>query len=203
MSCHGTGKLENKLSMNCEKICENCGDIYFKKETDNSRNWKNRKYCSLKCASAKKKGKYPTFRGCNTTHCRSGLHEWIEENIIIDSKGRKCCKLCSEIAKQKRPKYIHPDPERQKRERKNNQLKFFYKITLEDYNKMFKEQEGKCKICNKSVDEFKKGLVVDHCHETGKIRGLLCTNCNTGIGSLGDNIYILQRSIEYLKGTLN
>src|SRR5712675_1977499 len=59
-----------------------------------------------------------------------------------------------------------------------------YNITLDQYNQMFIEQNGNCAICNRNQSEFLKDLSIDHCHETGKIKGLLCINCNTAIGSL-------------------
>lgn len=78
--------------------------------------------------------------------------------------------------------------------RKNASLKHNYGITLEDYNLMFKKQNGKCFICN----TLKNVLHVDHCHTTNKVRGLLCGNCNKALGLLKDNIDILQTAINYL-----
>ena len=61
----------------------------------------------------------------------------------------------------------------------NYQLKFQYGITLEDYNRMLREQDFKCKICKTSItDKKKRRFHVDHNHVTGKVRGLLCTQCN-------------------------
>lgn len=68
-----------------------------------------------------------------------------------------------------------------------------------DYNKLFIEQNGCCKICKRPQTEFKKKLAVDHCHITGKTRGLLCNNCNTILGHAKDNIKTLQNAIKYLK----
>ncbi len=68
-----------------------------------------------------------------------------------------------------------------------------YGITIEDYNEMVEKQGGKCLICGK---EFK--LVVDHNHKTGCVRGLLCPNCNFGIGFLQDDVELLQKAINYL-----
>ena len=61
---------------------------------------------------------------------------------------------------------------------KRPHLKREYGITLEDYNVMFNEQQGKCKVCFKHQDTLNYPLNVDHCHTTGKIRGLLCRNCS-------------------------
>jgi hypothetical protein len=79
-------------------------------------------------------------------------------------------------------------------ELKNNSLKTKYKIDINEYNKLLIQQNNKCIICSKEV----KNLVVDHCHSTLKVRGLLCNNCNTGLGMFEDNINNLQKAIEYL-----
>lgn len=77
--------------------------------------------------------------------------------------------------------------------RKYNYKKKF-NITVEDYDKLYLEQEGKCKICNK---EFKI-LDVDHDHKTGTVRGLLCSNCNVSIGLLQDDPFIILKAADYL-----
>ena len=71
-------------------------------------------------------------------------------------------------------------------------------ITYEQYLKMFLEQKGSCAICGSTTNQFNKGMCVDHNHSNGKIRGLLCTDCNRGIGSLKDDISLLKKAIEYL-----
>lgn len=78
----------------------------------------------------------------------------------------------------------------------NNQLKHKFGITLEELRELKAGQKNKCAICCK-----KKKLVVDHCHKTGKVRGLLCSTCNSGIGMLQDNIEVLKTAIKYLRRT--
>jgi len=51
---------------------------------------------------------------------------------------------------------------------------------------MFKEQKGKCAICNKHQKKLKTVLHVDHCHKTNQVRGLLCNRCNAGLGYYED-----------------
>ena len=64
---------------------------------------------------------------------------------------------------------------------------------------MLKLQNHKCAICElDEVDSLHGKLSVDHCHRTGKIRGLLCVNCNTAIGKLKDSDALLQKAINYL-----
>lgn len=78
-----------------------------------------------------------------------------------------------------------------------------YKISLEEYEKMLDQQNNSCKICNVHIDTLqskrKKNFCVDHCHNTGKIRGLLCDSCNKAIGFFNDDISLLERAILYLK----
>lgn len=91
------------------------------------------------------------------------------------------------------------DPEfRAQKNRKRVTMR--YGITVEDYDRMLVVQGGKCALCfAEPVDEPGKRLHVDHCHDTGKVRGLLCVACNTGMGKLRDNVEVLKRAIEYLE----
>ena len=74
-----------------------------------------------------------------------------------------------------------------------------YGITLSQYNKMFKKQSSICAICKTGTFSGPgERLHVDHCHSTGKIRGLLCNSCNMMLGRAKDNIDILESAIEYL-----
>lgn len=78
-----------------------------------------------------------------------------------------------------------------------------FNITLEKYNEMLLNQNKKCAICQKEETKTFKGklcdLAVDHCHVTGKVRGLLCFSCNTSLGKFQDSIVLLQNAINYLE----
>ena len=93
-------------------------------------------------------------------------------------------------------------PYEYKRDRKTK-LKNRYGITIDEYDEMFKEQEGVCAICK--MPEVKKlfgnvvRLAVDHDHKTGKVRGLLCYKCNSILGRFNDNILLFESVIRYLK----
>jgi len=80
---------------------------------------------------------------------------------------------------------------------KKSWIKCRYGIVYEDYLSMHREQDYKCKICKRHADEFKKGLVVDHNHKTGKVRALLCTNCNSQLHVL-ENKELYDKYINYL-----
>ena len=90
---------------------------------------------------------------------------------------------------------------------KNFKLKKMYGITLDQYNELLSKQGGKCMICQSDNNGYyrkkPRAFAVDHCHTTSKIRGLLCSDCNTGIGLLKDNIDLLNNAIKYLNKSRN
>ena len=79
-------------------------------------------------------------------------------------------------------------------------LKSKYNLSLKDYERLLSKQNNECFLCKKLPMD--KKLVVDHCHKTGKIRGLLCSSCNRGLGLLQDSPKILLKAYNYLKGTI-
>ena len=77
-------------------------------------------------------------------------------------------------------------------------LKRAYGMTIEEYEILLISQSGKCAICGVSQEKLKQTLSVDHDHTNGKVRGLLCHWCNTGIGYFSDSVQCLQAAISYL-----
>lgn len=94
---------------------------------------------------------------------------------------------------------------------KHEQTKWYYRrkhnITLEERDALLASQDYKCAICEDTIKFFDGvraartggSAVIDHCHGSGRIRGVLCGHCNTGIGAMKDNVDSLKRAIEYLK----
>jgi len=91
---------------------------------------------------------------------------------------------------------------------KKRGLKSKHGLTILDYESMEHQQNGLCLICGQletTIDKKTgkvKRLAVDHSHESGKIRGLLCLRCNMLLGFARDNVSILQKAIEYLRNTV-
>lgn len=81
---------------------------------------------------------------------------------------------------------------------KNKKLLERFGITLTEYNRMWEEQNRQCKICGRENGTFG----VDHCHDTGIVRGILCHHCNTALGNFNDDSILLEKAILYLKGVL-
>ena len=77
-------------------------------------------------------------------------------------------------------------------------LKRRYGITIEEYDQMLEDQGHRCKICRTDEPGGKGRFHLDHCHSTGKIRGLLCSSCNHGLGHFKDNVLLLEQAIRYL-----
>jgi Recombination endonuclease VII len=73
-----------------------------------------------------------------------------------------------------------------------------YGISLDTYNDMLKTQGGVCEICEQSCKSGRR-LAVDHCHTTNKVRGLLCSACNQGLGLFKDSPELMLKAIQYLK----
>lgn len=102
------------------------------------------------------------------------------------------CKKCRSISSSKWNKA--------NRERTtNNSLLWKYGINLDQYQLMLTQQEGKCFCCKKDQSQLTQALSVDHCHTTGKVRGLLCQECNKAIGLIKDNVETAERITQYLK----
>ncbi|MEN8656250.1 endonuclease VII domain-containing protein [Streptomyces sp. 21So2-11] len=125
--------------------------------------------------------------------------------------NRKFCDIyCRGVAygqinKEKAKQWRENNPERAASADLRNHLRNKFGLTLEDYEAMLVVQDRRCKICLRTAGEadrcFKR-LGVDHCHSTGKIRGLLCRSCNAAIGQLQDSPRIIKRAAAYLEGQL-
>ena len=78
-------------------------------------------------------------------------------------------------------------------------LKRKYNLSIEEYNTLIESQNNSCKICGTHATNNIKGkLYIDHCHTTGKVRGLLCMKCNSALGLLNDNKELVQNLLDYL-----
>ena len=75
----------------------------------------------------------------------------------------------------------------------------FYGMKHADWMEMFNDQDGRCKVCSTPQSQLKQRLCVEHCHDTMRIRGLVCKPCNTALGLLNDNPELLRKAAEYLE----
>lgn len=137
---------------------------------------------------------------CSTCKIIKELTDFHQSKSHSDGKTYSC-KECSKLkAKKHRQKY----KELYKLKDFAKNLRNSFGITVEEYEKLLSEQGSKCKICLKKEDVKNtktkeiQHLSVDHDHKTGKVRGLLCTRCNRGLGYFKDDILLLQEATKYL-----
>lgn len=112
---------------------------------------------------------------------------------------RSECKVCTVDVNRT---WHKNNKERRYKKNRDTTLRKSYCITSERYEEILKEQNNKCKICGVEYSSGKR-FPVDHCHTTGKVRGILCSNCNTGLGMFKDNPKYLDFAIKYLKESIN
>jgi hypothetical protein len=110
-----------------------------------------------------------------------------EYNRAWERKNREKRRKCRQLPENR---YVSKKKQRLKR----------YGLTLDEWNDMRVNQSFKCKICGThETDCQQETLCVDHCHTTGKVRGLLCHTCNRAIGLLKDDVSLLLDAVKYLK----
>lgn len=133
----------------------------------------------------------------DTKICTKCKIEKSIDDFYDHSKQRKQshCKKCNHFA---RSKWAKNNKTAANLVARKSRFKILYNITENDYIMLLKEQKFLCKICNLEHSESKP-LCVDHCHETGKIRGLICKSCNNAIGLLKHNITVIQNALNYLQ----
>jgi hypothetical protein len=145
-----------------------------------------------------------TVKQCKACKQSKPLDAFYSEPRVSDGRTARC-KTCiksaasihydinkGDVLKRRKAEYS-PEKERAKK------LKSTYGISVELYDHMLKEQGYKCKLCPSTDPRHNSGrFVVDHCHTTGKVRGLLCSECNLMLGKAKDDITILQNAITYL-----
>lgn len=129
---------------------------------------------------------------------RAYLKKWREEHKGYFAKwyqdNKEHVKECSRKWREEHKGYYATWYENNKEHRKEYFLKRTYNLTMEEYNQLLENQNNKCRIC----DENLRRPHVDHDHSNGKIRGILCHTCNSGLGLLRDSRELLCNAITYL-----
>ena len=130
---------------------------------------------------------------CTTCKAEKDINEFYLRGGNYSPNSRKS--KCKECDKKRVAETYWKDPSIYQ----NNHLKRNYGITLNEYNQMLVEQGHRCKTCGTTEPGGKHGkFMVDHSHNTGEVRGLLCKSCNIALGEVGDNIQTLEAMIKYL-----
>lgn len=124
--------------------------------------------------------------------------EFYKRTASPDGLHYRCKKCLSE--KEKKDKKAKKAYETAKRAdaRKESSLKRHYNISLGEFEVMLANQSGVCAICGREPDGFQRAFAVDHDHITGRVRGILCPDCNRGLGGFQDDPELLRKAAEYL-----
>lgn len=161
-----------------ERICQHCLKNFLGKRSE------GRKFCSRQCYS-------DYLRGNSFGAAKVGPFYGKTICGHLPHKGKGYCRKCYQrlfgrTAQQRREAHL----------RKN------FGITSKEYAELAKKYKQGCWICGFTPKRSQRRLAVDHDHKTGRVRGLLCWNCNQGLGKFKDNVAYLLRAISYLKGEL-
>lgn len=164
--------------------CPNCKKIrYFKTKEGLVRSEKNNLLCKSCSNSIKAGGSAPLRYNESGEKLCSICKHYKNESEFYNNKNSKSsiCKSCSH--------------DRSKNYNKNIGRYKKYGITKVEFEEILNKQKNKCAICK---NDLKKEIHIDHSHNTGKVRGVLCGICNKGLGQFKDNIQNLKNAIKYL-----
>lgn len=156
--------------------CKRCGTILTTKNWQPCRQKVNYKVCAF-CMNLKS----DLWKKNNPDKVKAQKSKWVSENKDKVKEHSK------RVSTQSRRKHV---------------VKLYYGLSWEEYENLYLTSQGACSICSKPLsllkEEHKETAHVDHCHTTGKIRGILCRSCNRGIGYLNDSPERLHKAAEYL-----
>jgi hypothetical protein len=158
-------------------------------------------------------GKHQEYNNkpCKACGCVKPLEEFhVDRNRKdgVKSNCKSCCVVWSRAHREKTAARRESDPNADnashdglasncKECKKRRELRSKYGIGLRDYKRMLEDQNDRCAICEGECQSG-NSLAVDHCHSTGDVRGLLCSNCNKGLGHFKDSPILLREAIAYL-----
>ena len=136
------------------------------------------KACS-KCCTFKSRDQFSFHKGT-----KDKLYSWCRSCVAQDQKERRAA-----------------NPEKYKEQLRRSRLKNIYGLTIKEYDKMLQEQSNACAICKTTDTSSCRGgtFHVDHNHDTGKVRQLLCHKCNTAIGLLNEDPFLFDAAKKYLE----
>jgi recombinational DNA repair protein (RecF pathway) len=183
--------------------CTSCGqekpattEYFYKKSNGGLNAW------CIECFKAKHKVTYNLNKEAYKARARKDhetnrernkkrMNEWRAANIDkVLEKKKEYYKNNKEMVLEGVKRWRENNPDKVK----SAKLKRAYGITLEEYNVLLEKHDNRCYACGRT-----DSLVVDHCHTTGVIRGILCNNCNSALGFVNDEIETLNRMIDYLE----
>ena len=136
------------------------------------------------CSKCKEFKFHDQFHKDQTNISGGGLSYWCKQCATANTRRYHQRRMIEDLA--------------YKEAKRNNYIKCKYGITALEYEAKLVAQDYLCAICKVKLLSHGSGTHLDHCHKTGKLRAMLCTNCNRGLGHFKDSILFLQNAIDYL-----
>lgn len=179
------------------KICSGCGEAKSLGEFPKDPNGKHGclcHSCAAQYAREQRRGYYRVEKQCSRCGEVKPIRKFAKNKRRRDGRGSYCRRCRGEIMAEWRKR----NPEKHRENKRRERLKSKYNITLTDYDDLLHFQNNVCAVCGNPCPTGNR-LAVDHDHETGKVRGLLCTNCNMALGFAQDNPELLRELADYLE----
>lgn len=185
----------DKFSKRCNRLCVECERAYH-------REYKKRPLSERNKPKALPRPVPEGFQTCNTCDLDLPLDRFYNRRKPYIGKQPKCRDCHNKRSNELKP-HRALLKEQQRIAGRKNKLRKAYGISVESYEMLLHSQNGVCAICKQPETSIGKGgrprhIAVDHDHEDSSIRGLLCTNCNNGLGRFKDSVELLQAAIDYL-----
>lgn len=197
-----------------ETVCLECGKVELRLPC-----YANRKFCDRKCSTKYNNRKKAVARETRTCPvCEAQFEVRVTEKKVCcspacGSQHKKktftlVCEECGEEYERHYDRYMYSRWCSNKCRNSGTKQNGMAPMSEEHYSRLLEEQGGKCAICdaefaytrtNRYGEKNNVPLLKDHCHESMTWRGLLCMNCNTGLGMFKDNVEELEKAIEYLR----
>lgn len=138
------------------------------------------------------------YRQKNRKHIKDYSKEYQQRNREhLKEYGKEYRQRNREYIKEQQKEYWQRNKGYLKEQQKKCYYKKTYNLTLEEADKILLIQNYRCPICGKSLIETRR--CIDHNSKTGKVRGILCSKCNLGLGHFNDDLELLKKTIEYIK----
>jgi hypothetical protein len=195
--CKDTGKKRKPREIKRKKTytCPKCKIEFVDWE------YRNRVFCSRKCAGIDENMDVNAPRKCTKCGIVKNPEDFFADSTKKITGRRPDCKECN---KKKSVDWARKNRKKRTKSQYFWTVKYKYNLTEEQYNEFIVGHVGKFAICNTLPKSKRNGktrirMHVDHCHKTGKVRGLLCYKCNSGIGLFEDDITRMKSAIKYIR----
>jgi len=183
------------------KVCLECARSMTKPKRYSYKQWDGKIFCSNKCAAKKRKSTFKTGQAPWNKDTKGVMKpnktSWKKRDKRLVGKKQTKIHIINAV-KARGFNFIPMSKEEKSSYRYFYSLKKNFGMDKKDYLELLNMQGNVCAICGKDEEDNGRRLCVDHCHDSGVVRGILCTDCNTALGLMKDSVEVLKKMKEYL-----